>query len=79
MIVLSVALVLVLLIWLQDALYRANWNKSIICDLRFSEKAATEGSALELVETFTNAKALPLPWIALKFQVSRTLAFDGSN
>jgi len=79
MAVLSVALILVLLIWLQDAVYKANWNKKILCDLRFSEKAVTEGSKLELIETLTNAKALPLPWIALKFQVSRSLLFDGSN
>ena len=79
MAVLSVVLAFLFLIWLQDILYRTNWNKGIICDLRFSEKAVTEGSSLDLVETLTNAKALPLPWIALKFQVSRSLLFGGSN
>ncbi|MDR2650231.1 MAG: DUF58 domain-containing protein, partial [Clostridiales bacterium] len=79
MAVLSVALALSFIIWLQDFIYSVYWNKKIICDLRFSESTATEGSALELIETLSNAKALPLPWISLKFQVSRNLAFDGCN
>jgi len=79
MAILSVALVFLLLIWLQDFIYKKRWDKKIICELRFSEKAATEGSALELVETLTNGKFLPLPWIALKFQVARSLVFDGTN
>ena len=77
--VLSAVLMLVLLIWLQDLIYSIYWNKKMICELRFSEKAVTEGANLELIETLTNAKYLPLPWIALKFQVSRNLVFDGVN
>jgi len=79
MAVLSVVLVLILLIWLQDIIYKYNWNRRIVCDLRFSEKTASEGASLELIETLANAKLLPLPWIALKFQVSRSLIFDGAN
>ncbi|MDR1559189.1 MAG: DUF58 domain-containing protein [Clostridiales bacterium] len=79
MTVLSVAAVLLLLIWLQDFIYSAYWNRKILCDLRFSERNSTEGATLELIETLSNAKVLPLPWIALKFQVSRNLIFDGRN
>jgi len=79
MAVFSVVLILLLLIWLQDMLYKTLWNKGIVCDLRFSEKTVTEGSKLELIETLSNAKILPLPWIALKFQVSRSLVFDGAK
>jgi len=43
--------------------------------LSISAATATEGDVLILTEVLTNSKWLPLPWLAVKFQVDRELDF----
>ena len=49
--------------------------KDLDVRLFFSGHAAVEGDNLTLSTELTNAKWLPLPWIAVKFQVSKYLHF----
>ncbi|MCL1988099.1 MAG: DUF58 domain-containing protein [Firmicutes bacterium] len=44
--------------------------------LFFSKKSAVEGDSLVLSTILTNDKWLPLPWVAVKFQISRFLRFS---
>ncbi len=54
-------------------LYRQLWSKKLSCELSFSEKAVTEGQSVFLYETVSNAKWLPLPFVAVKFSMSRNI------
>ena len=74
--VLVILITLFACVWLQGAIYERRWNKNIALSISFSETRATEGEGLYLIEIITNRKFLPLPWIAVKFQVSRHLLFD---
>jgi len=62
-------------------LYRRTCLKNLDIALRFSQHAATEGDEMQLIEVLTNAKWLPLPFVAVKFQISRHLRFpqDGDR
>ncbi|MDR1537334.1 MAG: DUF58 domain-containing protein [Clostridiales bacterium] len=68
-----------LFVALQNFLYSRFWKRGLTFDLSFSEKTVTEGASLLLNETIANAKPLPLPWLAVKFQLSRELANDSAN
>lgn len=74
--VLAVLIAIAACAWLQGLLYRKHWKRKINLSLSFSEAYATEGDRLLLTEVVTNRKLLPLPWLAVKFQVSRNLLFD---
>ena len=63
------------LIVLQRVLYRRFWSKNLSVDLRFSDSSGIEGGRISLAETITSRKLLPLPWLTVKFQVSRYLSF----
>jgi len=73
---LAVLIVIAACVFAQSLLYRKRWDKNISLTLSFSETRATEGDRLFLSETLTNRKFLPLPWLSVKFQVSRHLLFE---
>jgi uncharacterized protein (DUF58 family) len=75
MLIAVVALVMAALVLLQRYVYKTRWNRNIRLDLTFSDKLAVEGDTLTLTEVITNRKLLPLPWLAVKFQLSRNLRF----
>jgi uncharacterized protein (DUF58 family) len=56
-------------------IYRRPILRNLNVEMAFSMPRATEGDALFLCATLTNAKWLPLPWVAVKFRVSRHLLF----
>ena len=60
-----------LLYWLQNWIYHRYWNKNLSVSVRFTDQFMFEGAATALTETITNRKILPLPWIYVKFQISR--------
>jgi len=72
---LSIFLALHLAFFAVRLIYRKLCFKSLNVRLFFSQKIATEGDRLTLFTELTNAKWLPLPWIAVKFQISRRLRF----
>ena len=60
------------LLWmLQAALYHTLWKKNLGAALSFSCPGTTEGGQVILQETVTNAKALPLPVLHVKFQMGK--------
>jgi hypothetical protein len=75
MAVLNILIVFIALVVLQRAIYNRFWNRSLAVDLRFSSKIGIEGSSVWLTEIITSRKALPLPWLVVKFHVSRHLVF----
>jgi len=79
MIILFMGLVVFGLIMLQNHMYNRLWDKGLILDLKFSSKEAFEGDSLSLHEELLNNKFLPLPWVFVKFNVSRNLVFENDN
>lgn len=74
--ILAVILILTaVLIGLQRWIYRRFWSRNLTVDLSFSSLSGTEGGRVQLIERITSRKALPLPWLTVKFQVSRHLVF----
>ena len=57
-------------------IYAALWYKNLTVRIDFSKKNAVCGETIELIETVTNKKRLPLPYINLKFQVNRAFRFE---
>lgn len=72
---LSIFLALQLALLIVRYVYRKLCFTGLDVRLSFSSSAATEGDNLVLSTALTNAKWLPLPWVAVKFQVSRHLKF----
>ncbi len=60
---------------LQSILYKAWWQKGLSVDISFCQDAAVEGGRAALVESVTNAKAMPIPILHVKFQMGRELVF----
>jgi len=79
MALISMVITVVFLIWLQGLIYRKRWKRNLEMKLSFSAVEAFEGDRLYLTEELTNAKLLPLPWVAAKFQISRNLYFIGQR
>ncbi|MGI6106698.1 MAG: DUF58 domain-containing protein [Lachnospiraceae bacterium] len=52
------------------------WDKGLSVSVRFPEKPAEEGDEAVLTEVIENRKILPLPWLNVKFRISRNLRFS---
>jgi len=76
MIILFMGLVVLGLIVLQNYVYNKLWDKRLSLDIKFSAKEAFEGDSLILHEELSNNKFLPLPWVFVKFHLSRNLIFE---
>ncbi|MCL2420578.1 MAG: DUF58 domain-containing protein [Defluviitaleaceae bacterium] len=72
---LSIFIALHLSLIIIRAIYRKICLRDLDVRLFFSEATAVEGDSLTLSTVLTNAKWLPLPWVAVKFQVSKFLRF----
>ncbi len=75
MILISLLLLFALVIWLQRFIYSKFWSHRLDVHLLFSARTGTEGGKIMLTEQITSRKPLPLPWLTVKFQVSRYLIF----
>lgn len=68
------------ILWiLQGLVFHQCWRKSLNVSLSFSCAGTEEGSRAVLKETITNAKALPLPVLHVKFQMAKYLIFTSSG
>ena len=72
---LSIFIALQLSLLLIQFMYNKMCLKDLDVKLFFSSDTATEGDKLVLSTVLSNAKWLPLPWVAVKFQVSKFLHF----
>jgi len=79
MIIVFMGLVVLGLVALQNHVYNRLWDKGLSLDIRFSSKEAFEGDPLSLHEELSNNKFLPLPWVFVKFSVSRNLIFESDQ
>lgn len=79
MVIFITVLFAILLYIFQKITYERYWDNNLSVELNFSDKHAFEGESLTLSETITNRKFLPLPWLTVKFQVSRNLYFNDTN
>lgn len=69
-----------LILWLfQGILYHRFGHKGLRADLSFSCAGTVEGERAILKETITNAKALPLPVLHVKFQMGKHLVFVSAS
>jgi len=69
------AVILLILISFQLILYKKRALKNVRASVTFSTPIAACGDTITITETIINQKALPLPWITLKFEASRELLF----
>ena len=69
------AVILLVLMGLQSILYKKQAVKNVSANVTFSTSIAACGDTITITETIINRKSLPLPWITLKFEVSRELMF----
>jgi len=80
MAILFMAIIVLLLVALQNHLYNRFWDMGLDLDLKFSAPEAFEGETIYLMEKVVNRKLLPLPWLTARFRVSKELLFfDGEN
>lgn len=77
--IIVILLVAVLIYLLQGNIYKHHWHKGLSLSLQFQQDAVFEGERTALVEVLSNKKRLPLPWLTVKYQVSRTLLFEDSD
>ena len=69
-------LVVFVLVFLQNYLYKKFWKNGLSINIKFSAKEAFEGDVLYLQEEIINKKILPLPWLMVRFKVSKNLVFN---
>ena len=65
--------------FLMRMYYRRNWKKHLEVSLQFSQETAHEGEWVSLEEVVTNNKAMPLPALKVKFQMSRFIVIENSD
>jgi len=65
-----------LIIFLQARIYAKFWDRHLTTAFRFSGKEAFVGDALVLHAEVANRKILPLPWLAMEYELSEHLRFD---
>ena len=58
-----------------NKIYFNYWDKRLDVKVEFSTASAFEDEKIFLIETISNRKWLPIPWLSLKFGVSRKLKF----
>ncbi len=75
MVLISLILLFGLLLILQRLIYSRFWQRNLDIELNFSARTGVEGKTIKLTEVISSAKLLPLPWLTVKFQVSRHLVF----
>jgi len=78
-IVIGIFIAVLLVFYIIRRVYRQSSLHNLGVELSFSSLRATEGAKLTLTTILTNSKWLPLPWVAVKFNVSRHLLFDDTE
>lgn len=64
---------------LQGFLYARFWNVGLAAELQFSRNELAEGESCQLKEVVMNKKLLPVPMLHVKFQMDKSLVFDGEK
>lgn len=77
--VLALVLIIGVIVFVQTLIYAKNALKNLTYDCRFNCSEACEGDEIQLIETLTNRKWLPIPWLKAELNTSRWLDFAGSQ
>jgi len=64
---------------IQKNVYKHFWNKNLNYSMTVSKKAVFEGEKVEITDSVTNGKNLPLPWVYASYLISKHLIFMDSN
>jgi len=64
---------------IERLIYSLYWPKGVDASVRFSQDRAVEGDEVELIETVGYTGRLPLPWLRVKFQISRDIGLPGGK
>ena len=75
----AVILLVLLVLFGEIGLYRRNGLKGLSYRCRFSETECTEGDSLQFVETVSNEKGMPVPWLKAELTTSCWLDFPETN
>ena len=75
----AIVLVALLLYYIQSLVYRHFAFKKLKYDCSFSKEEVYEGERIELNETLSNYKWLPVPWVKTEIISSRWLDFAGNQ
>lgn len=73
---LVLAVVIIAVALLQNYLYKHYAFSSLQYHCEFSKMQVREGDEIELVETISNKKLLPLPWLKAEISTSKWLEFS---
>ncbi|MBE6759248.1 MAG: DUF58 domain-containing protein [Ruminococcaceae bacterium] len=77
--ILYVILGVLVLLAIERWIYKRYWPKGVNASVRFSQDRAVEGDEVELIETVEYTGRLPLPWLRVKFQISRDISLPGGK
>lgn len=76
---LVLALLIGVVIFIQNKVYASTGMKKLEYECRLSTAEANQGDEVELVESLSNKKWLPLPWLKTEITTSKWLDFAGSQ
>ncbi len=69
----ALLIVIALAVWIQNRLYKKLAFRDLDYECTLSQTEVFEGDELELIETVTNNKWLPLPWLKAEISTSKYL------
>ena len=74
-----VVVVLLILAVVQAQVYKHLGFRGLDYDCKFSESEASEGDEIKLVETVSNHKMLPLPWLRSELTTTELPKTDAAS
>jgi len=77
--IITITAAFLVLLFIIGKVYDKRWSDHFEAALRFNVAGAFEGEKVKLVETVTNRKWLPLPWVHIKFMISTNIGFAGDK
>lgn len=76
---LGLLVVIGLIMYIQSRVYTKNAFRELTYECRFSCKEACEGDDILLIETLSNKKWLPIPWLKAELNTTKWLEFADSQ
>ncbi|MDR1754051.1 MAG: DUF58 domain-containing protein [Eubacterium sp.] len=79
MVIFAVLAIFTFIIFLQSKIYERSALKGLEYSIRVSAHEVFEGDEIEIIESVSNLKTFPIPWIKIELAVSRWLEFSGTE
>jgi len=70
---------LLILLAVEAAVYGRMWPKGMKASVRFDQSRAVEGDTVELCQVVEYTGRLPLPWVRVKFQISKDITIPDTT